>query len=63
MEDAIELGFNEITFVFLWILGGIVLALVFFLVEKFAIKVMPRKGGNDSRAWIEKKIGADQFVA
>ena len=63
VEDAIELGFNEITFVFLWILGGIVLALVFFLVEKCAFKVMPRKAGNDSKAWNEKKIGADLFVA
>ena len=64
VEDAIELGFNEITFVFLWILGGIVAAFVFFLGEKFAYKVMPKKTGRrDSTAWNEKKLGAGQFVA
>ena len=48
VEDAIELGFNEITFVFLWILGGIVVSLVFFLGEKVLYTVRPRKAENRS---------------
>ena len=43
VEDAIVLGFNEIFFVFLWILGGIVLSLIFFLGEKIFHKVRPLK--------------------
>ena len=47
VEDAIVLGFSEISFVFLWILGGIVISLVFFLGEKIVHKVRPGRAAKN----------------
>ena len=41
VEDAIVLGYNEVTFVFLWIMGGVVISLIFFLGETIFHKVRP----------------------
>ena len=60
VEDAIVLGFNEITFVFLWILGGIVISLIFFVAEKIVDLVTPRRAGDS--AWGDQKLGSDQSV-
>ena len=42
-EDPIVLGFNEITFVFLWIFGGIVASLIFLIWETIVYKVSQDK--------------------
>ena len=46
MEDAIVLGYNEVTFVFLWIMGGVVISLIFFLGETIFHKVRPMTMGQ-----------------
>ena len=42
VEDAIVLGYNELTFVFLWIMGGVCISLIFFLGETILHKVRPK---------------------
>lgn len=44
-EDAIVLGYNETTFVFLLIFGGIGTSLIFFLCENTVHKVKTGMGG------------------
>ena len=63
VEDTTVLGFNEITFVFLWILGGIVISLVFFLIEKAVYMVRPRKAENGPRAKNAQRLWAEQIMA
>ena len=63
VEEAIVLGFNEITFVFLWILGGIVISLIFFLGEKAVYMVRPRKAENITHAKNASKLRAEPFMA
>ena len=41
VKDAIVLGYNEVTFVFLWIMGGVFISLIFFLGETIFHKVRP----------------------